>query len=301
MVDDIDEQSDGTATHDVDVVVVGGGPVGENVADRVVKGGLSAALVESRLLGGECSYYACVPSKALLRPGTALEGARTVDGARQAVTGALDAESALARRTRLTDDWTDDGQVDWLAEANIDLARGHGRLGGRADRRRRSRRRRHRHHPGGARGRGGDRHVSPAAADPGPGRGGTVDQPRGHERRRRAPPPGRPRRRAGRVRAGHGVALARQRGGHHRRAQPPVARPGRAVRRRGRRGRAGGARHRRVDRRVGHPGRAADARRARAASTSTAASASPSSRPTSCWWPRAARRPRPTSAWRLWG
>jgi len=114
----------------VDVVVIGGGPVGENVADRVVKGGLSAVIVESRLLGGECSYYACVPSKALLRPASALEGARTVDGSRQAVTGALDPEAVLARRTRLTGDWTDDGQVDWLAEANIDLARGHGRLSG---------------------------------------------------------------------------------------------------------------------------------------------------------------------------
>jgi pyruvate/2-oxoglutarate dehydrogenase complex dihydrolipoamide dehydrogenase (E3) component len=128
MVDDIDEQSDDSPTPEVDVVVIGGGPVGENVADRVVKGGLSAVLVESRLVGGECSYFACVPSKALLRPGSALEGACTVDGARQAVTGPLDDEAALARRTRLTGDWSDDGQLEWLAGANIDLARGHGRL-----------------------------------------------------------------------------------------------------------------------------------------------------------------------------
>jgi pyruvate/2-oxoglutarate dehydrogenase complex dihydrolipoamide dehydrogenase (E3) component len=130
MVEDTGEGTSGGSTHEVDVVVIGGGPVGENVADRVVKGGLTAAVVESQLLGGECSYYACVPSKGLLRPGSALEGARTVDGARQAVTGALDVESALARRTRLTHDWTDDGQADWLAEANVDLARGHGRLAG---------------------------------------------------------------------------------------------------------------------------------------------------------------------------
>lgn len=126
----MDPAPDDSPTHDVDVIVIGGGPVGENVADRAVRGGLSAVLVEDRLLGGECSYYACVPSKALLRPAAALEGARTVDGARQAVTGLLDAEAALARRTQRTGDWHDDGQADWLAEANIDLARGHGRLAG---------------------------------------------------------------------------------------------------------------------------------------------------------------------------
>ena len=68
---------DDTPVHEVDVIVIGGGPVGENVADRVVKGGLSAALVEARLLGGECSFYACVPSKGLLRPAAAVDGART--------------------------------------------------------------------------------------------------------------------------------------------------------------------------------------------------------------------------------
>ncbi len=121
---------DATETHGVDVVVIGAGPVGENVADRVVRGGLGAAIVESRLLGGECSYYACIPSKALLRPASALEGARAVDGARQAVQGQVDAGAALARRNRQTNDWHDDGQVEWLAGANIDLARGHGRIVG---------------------------------------------------------------------------------------------------------------------------------------------------------------------------
>ena len=116
--------------HDVDVVVIGGGPVGENVADRAVQGGLGAALVEADLLGGECSYYACVPSKALLRPAAALEAARTVGGARQAVHGGVDAEATLARRTQATGDWHDDGQADWVAGANIDLARGQGRLAG---------------------------------------------------------------------------------------------------------------------------------------------------------------------------
>src|SRR5271165_1981693 len=70
-----------------DVIVIGAGPTGENVADRAVKGGLTAAIIESELVGGECSYWACMPSKALLRPGIALEDARNVSGAREAATG----------------------------------------------------------------------------------------------------------------------------------------------------------------------------------------------------------------------
>jgi dihydrolipoamide dehydrogenase len=115
---------------EIDVVVIGAGPVGENVADRVAKGGLRAVVVESGLIGGECSYAACIPSKALLRGPTALDGAVSVDGARQAVTGELDAGATLARRTSFTSDWKDDGQVEWLDGAGIGLARGHGRLAG---------------------------------------------------------------------------------------------------------------------------------------------------------------------------
>ncbi len=113
-----------------DVIVIGAGPTGENVADRAVKGGLTAAIVESNLVGGECSYWACMPSKVLLRSSAALEAARRVDGAKQAITGSLDASAVLERRTRFTDSWKDDSQVEWLKSAKITLLRGHGRLAG---------------------------------------------------------------------------------------------------------------------------------------------------------------------------
>lgn len=113
-----------------DVIVLGAGPTGENVADRAVRGGLSAAIVEPELVGGECSYWACMPSKALLRPGAALAAARAVDGARQAVTGAQDVRATLGRRDSFASHWRDDGQVSWLDGAGIDLVRGHGRISG---------------------------------------------------------------------------------------------------------------------------------------------------------------------------
>ncbi|QMU77790.1 NAD(P)/FAD-dependent oxidoreductase [Streptacidiphilus sp. PB12-B1b] len=113
-----------------DVIVIGGGPAGENVADRVVKAGLSAVVVEAERVGGECSYWACIPSKAMLRPGAALEAARAVAGAREAVTGSLDAAAVLARRDSFVSDWDDSGQVQWLKGAGITLARGRGRLVG---------------------------------------------------------------------------------------------------------------------------------------------------------------------------
>jgi pyruvate/2-oxoglutarate dehydrogenase complex dihydrolipoamide dehydrogenase (E3) component len=113
-----------------DVVVLGGGPTGENLADRTRAAGLTTALVESELVGGECSYWACMPSKALLRPLAALVGARSVAGAREAVTGSLDAVAVLARRDSFTSHWEDDGQVGWLDSVHVDLVRGHGRLDG---------------------------------------------------------------------------------------------------------------------------------------------------------------------------
>lgn len=113
-----------------DVIVVGGGSTGENVADRAVKGGLSAVVVEADLVGGDCSYWACMPSKALLRPGQALAAARRVAGAREAAGDGLDAAAVLARRDQFASGWRDDGQVTWLGGAGIDLVRGHGRLTG---------------------------------------------------------------------------------------------------------------------------------------------------------------------------
>lgn len=121
---------DTTLIEQYDLIVLGGGAVGENIADRAVQGGLTAVIVEHELVGGECSYWACMPSKALLRSASALRAARSVTGAAQAITGDLDVRAVLDRRDRFTSNWSDDGQVAWLRGAGIDLIRGHGRLSG---------------------------------------------------------------------------------------------------------------------------------------------------------------------------
>ncbi len=118
------------SAREYDLIVIGAGPVGENVADRAVQGGLSAVIVESELVGGECSYWACMPSKGLLRSAAVLRAAKNVDGARQAVTGGVDVAGVLRRRDTLTHEWNDSSQVEWLQSAGIDLVRGHGRLTG---------------------------------------------------------------------------------------------------------------------------------------------------------------------------
>jgi pyruvate/2-oxoglutarate dehydrogenase complex dihydrolipoamide dehydrogenase (E3) component len=113
-----------------DVVVVGGGPAGEVIAGRCADAGLRVALVERELVGGECTYWACIPSKTLIRPGDVIAAARRVPGASAAVTGQIDVEAALAQRDYMTSNWHDEGQLPWLEEHKITLVRGSGRLDG---------------------------------------------------------------------------------------------------------------------------------------------------------------------------
>ena len=115
---------------EVDVIVIGAGAVGENVADRTVQGGLSTVIVEAELVGGECSYWACMPSKALLRAGSALRAARSVPGAAEAITGSIDPRAVFRRRDQITHHHDDSSQVEWLDGAGIELVRGHARLVG---------------------------------------------------------------------------------------------------------------------------------------------------------------------------
>ncbi|MFE7129250.1 dihydrolipoyl dehydrogenase family protein [Streptomyces sp. NPDC057638] len=113
-----------------DVVVLGAGPTGENVADRLRAAGLSTAVVESELVGGECSYWACMPSKALLRPVIAQADARRTAGLSGSVQGPLDTAAVLRHRDDFTSHWKDDGQVAWLETTGARLYRGRGRLQG---------------------------------------------------------------------------------------------------------------------------------------------------------------------------
>jgi pyruvate/2-oxoglutarate dehydrogenase complex dihydrolipoamide dehydrogenase (E3) component len=113
-----------------DVVVIGSGPSGRTVSLRLAKNRLSVALVESELVGGDCTYWACIPSKALLRPPEALAEARKVDGSRQAAQGLLSVESVLTRRDTFVDHWKDDKLTKVLEEGGVDIVRGQGKLDG---------------------------------------------------------------------------------------------------------------------------------------------------------------------------
>jgi dihydrolipoamide dehydrogenase len=113
-----------------DVIVIGAGPPGWRLPIQLVKNGMSVALVENELVGGECAYWACVPSKALLRPPEALTEASEVEGAKQAVHGHLSAEAVFSRRNKFVHNWDDSNVKAMVEKAGVVVVRGRGHLDG---------------------------------------------------------------------------------------------------------------------------------------------------------------------------
>src|ERR687888_1625418 len=107
-----------------DVVVMGAGPAGEVCAGRLGESGEEVAIVESHLIGGECSFYACMPSKGLLRPGELLTEVRRIPGVREAVTGELDSAAVLRRRDEIIHDLDDSSMAPWLDQRDVAVVRG---------------------------------------------------------------------------------------------------------------------------------------------------------------------------------
>ena len=113
-----------------DAIVIGAGPAGEVCSGRLGEAGLSVAVVEKHLVGGECSFYACMPSKALLRPGELLAEARRVPGAAEAASGEVDVQAVFRRRDQVIHDLDDSSYLPWLEERGVRTVRGHGRVEG---------------------------------------------------------------------------------------------------------------------------------------------------------------------------
>ena len=214
-----------------DALVIGAGPAGEVCAGHLADGGMKVAIAESELVAGECSYWACMPSKTLLRPGETVAAAERAWGARKAVTGEIDVAEALAWRNEVVSNYDDSGQLPWLEERGIELFRGarEDQGEGRRQRRRgrdRGREDRHRH-----RLLGGD----PSDRRP-RGPRGDMDQPRGH--RHEGGPEEHPgsRRRPGRRRDEPGADALRREGDPRRGRRPRCSparprRPGRSSQR----------------------------------------------------------------------